>query len=263
MPNVNTLIIEDADNLGLSQLHQIRGRVGRSSRRAFAYLTFRRGKVLSEVANRRLNAIREFTQFGSGFHIAMRDLEIRGAGSVLSARQHGHMEAVGYDMYLRLLNEAIAEQQGTELPHSPEDCVVDISINAFIPESYIEDLPQRIDAYKKIASIISEEDSRDVIDELIDRYGDPPKSVTGLINVALVRNMASRIGVREISQRDDKVLFFMKAPEVDQIRALITKYGNRLRFAEGEKPHIAVKLDKLQKAPDLMAEVVQLLNDNK
>ncbi len=263
VPNVNTLIIEDADNLGLSQLHQIRGRVGRSSRRAFAYLTFRRGKVLSEVANRRLNAIREFTQFGSGFHIAMRDLEIRGAGSVLSARQHGHMEAVGYDMYLRLLNEAIAEQQGTELPHSPEDCVVDISINAFIPENYIEDLPQRIDAYKKIASIISEEDSRDVIDELIDRYGDPPKSVTGLINVALVRNMASRIGVREISQRDDKVLFFMKAPEVNQIRALITKYGNRLRFAEGEKPHIAVKLDKLQKAPDLMAEVVQLLNDNK
>ena len=259
VPNVNTLIIEDADRLGLSQLHQIRGRVGRSSRRAFAYFTFRRGKVLSEVASRRLTAIKEFTQFGSGFHIAMRDLEIRGAGSVLSARQHGHMEAVGYDMYLRLLNEAIAEQQGLELPHSPEDCLVDISINAYIPEDYIESLPQRIDAYRKIASIVTEEDSRDVIDELIDRYGDPPASVTGLVNVALIRNMASRLGVTEISQRTDNVLFFAKAPEVSQISALIEKYGNRLRFAEGEKPYISVRLEKAQKASDLMGEVIKLL----
>ena len=263
VPNVNTLIIEDADRLGLSQLHQIRGRVGRSNRRAFAYLTFRRGKVLSEVANRRLTAIKEFTQFGSGFHIAMRDLEIRGAGSVLSARQHGHMEAVGYDMYLRLLNEAIAEQQGLEIPHSPEDCLVDISINAYIPETYIEDLPQRIDAYRKIASIITVEDSRDVIDELIDRYGDPPASVTGLVNVALTRNTASRIGIREISQQADKVMFFMSAPEVSQISALIEKYGNRLRFAEGDKPYIAVQLAKGQKAPQLMAEAVQLLSESK
>ena len=263
VPNVNTLIIEDADRLGLSQLHQIRGRVGRSNRRAFAYLTFRRGKVLSEVANRRLTAIKEFTQFGSGFHIAMRDLEIRGAGSVLSARQHGHMEAVGYDMYLRLLNEAIAEQQGLEIPHSPEDCLVDISINAFIPEDYIADLPQRIDAYRKIASIITTEDSRDVIDELIDRYGDPPASVTGLVSVALIRNIASRIGIREISQQGDKVLFFMSAPEVSQISALIGKYGNRLRFAEGEKPHISIQLDKGQKALALMTEAVQLLESSR
>ena len=134
VPNVNTLIIEDADRLGLSQLYQLRGRVGRSNRRAFAYFTFRRGKVLTEIASKRLNAIKEFTQFGSGFRIALRDLEIRGAGSVLSGRQHGHMEAVGYDMYLRLLNEAIAEQKGEAMPHSPEDCLVDISIDAFIPE---------------------------------------------------------------------------------------------------------------------------------
>ncbi|MBQ7186241.1 MAG: transcription-repair coupling factor [Ruminococcus sp.] len=261
VPNVNTLIIEDADRLGLSQLHQIRGRVGRSSRRAFAYFTFRRGKVLTEVANRRLTAIKEFTQFGSGFHIAMRDLEIRGAGSVLSARQHGHMEAVGYDMYLRLLNEAIAEQQGLEVPHSPEDCLVDISINAFIPEDYIADLPQRIDAYRRIASIVTEEDSRDVIDELIDRYGDPPASVTGLVDVALVRNTASRLGIREISQRGDKVLFFISVPEVEQISALINKYGNRLRFAEGEKPYISVQLEKGQKPLELMKEVVAVLSD--
>ncbi|MBR6873660.1 MAG: transcription-repair coupling factor [Ruminococcus sp.] len=262
VPNVNTLIIEDADRLGLSQLHQIRGRVGRSSRRAFAYFTFRRGKVLTEIADRRLSAIREYTQFGSGFHIAMRDLEIRGAGSVLSARQHGHMEAVGYDMYLRLLNEVIAEQQGLELPHSPEDCLVDISINAYIPETYIESLPRRIDAYRRIASIVNDEDSRDVIDELIDRFGDPPASVTGLVNVALIRSIASRIGVREITQRGDKVLFFMKAPETSQISALIEKYGNRLRFAEGEKPYISIQLEKAQKAPDLMSEAIHLLSDS-
>ena len=166
-------------------------------------------------------------------------------------------------MYLRLLNEAIAEQQGLEIPHSPEDCLVDISINAYIPETYIEDLPQRIDAYRKIASIITVEDSRDVIDELIDRYGDPPASVTGLVNVALTRNTASRIGIREISQQADKVMFFMSAPEVSQISALIEKYGNRLRFAEGDKPYIAVQLAKGQKAPQLMAEAVQLLSESK
>ncbi|MBR6101105.1 MAG: transcription-repair coupling factor [Ruminococcus sp.] len=263
VPNVNTLIIEDADRLGLSQLHQIRGRVGRSSRRAFAYLTFRRGKVLSEVAERRLTAIKEFTQFGSGFHIAMRDLEIRGAGSILSGRQHGHMEAVGYDMYLRLLNEAVAEQQGLEIPHSPEDCLVDISINAYLPEDYIEDLPQRIEAYRRIASIITVEDSRDVLDELIDRYGEPPQSVTGLINVALTRNIASRLRVTQISQRQDRLLFYIKAPEVSQLRALIDKYGDRLRFAEEEKPYFSVRLAKGEKAPELMSEVINLLDSSK
>ena len=260
VPNVNTLIIEDADRLGLSQLHQIRGRVGRSSRRAFAYFTFRRGKVLSEVAERRLNAIREFTQFGSGFHIAMRDLEIRGAGSVLSARQHGHMEAVGYDMYLRLLNEAIAEQNGEAPPPSPEDCLVDISINAYIPESYIESLSQRIDAYRRIASILTEEDSRDVLDELIDRYGDPPKSVTGLVEVALIRNMASSLRLTEITQRGEKIFFYIKAPEVEQITALIEKYGDRLRFSEGDKPCFSVQLERFQRPSDLMSETVRLLS---
>ena len=259
---MNTLIIEDADRLGLSQLHQIRGRVGRSSRRAFAYFTFRRGKVLTEIASRRLNAIREFTQFGSGFHIAMRDLEIRGAGSVLSARQHGHMEAVGYDMYLRLLNEAIAEQNGEAPPPSPEDCLVDISINAYIPESYIESLPQRIDAYRHIASILTEEDSRDVIDELIDRYGDPPKSVTGLVEVALIRNMASSLRLTEITQRGDKIFFYIKAPEVSQITALIEKYEQRLRFNEGSKPCFSIQLDKLQRPADLMSETVRLLSSS-
>ena len=244
VPNVNTLIIEDADKLGLSQLYQLRGRVGRSSRRAFAYFTFRRGKVLTEIASKRLNAIKEFTQFGSGFHIALRDLEIRGAGSILSGKQHGHMEAVGYDMYLRLLNEAIAEQKGEALPRSPEDCLVDISVDAFIPEKYIESLPLRIDAYRKIASIITEEDSRDVLDELIDRFGDPPKSVIGLVNIALTRNTASRLKITEISQRGENVLFFIQRPEVAQIQALSAFYKNRIKFADGAKPYFSVRLDK-------------------
>lgn len=262
VPNANTLIIEDADRLGLSQLYQLRGRVGRSNRRAFAYFTFRRGKVLTEVASKRLDAIREFTQFGSGFHIAMRDLEIRGAGSILSGKQHGHMEAVGYDMYIRLLNEAIAEQKGEALPHSPEDCLVDISIDAFIPEHYIENLSQRIDAYRKIASITSEEDSSDVLDELIDRYGEPPKSVMGLVNVALTRNTASALNIKEITQRKDNVLFFISQPEVSQIQALLANYKNRVRFFDSEKPYFQVKLEKKQKASDLMSEVIKLLRDN-
>ena len=263
VPNVNTLIIEDADRLGLSQLYQLRGRVGRSNRRAFAYFTFRRGKVLTEVAAKRLDAIREFTQFGSGFRIALRDLEIRGAGSILSGKQHGHMEAVGYDMYLRLLNEAIAEQKGEALPPSPEDCLVDISIDAFIPDHYIENLSQRIDCYRKIASIGNEEDSRDVIDELIDRYGDPPKSVLGLVNVALTRNTASKLGIKEITQRGDKVLFFVKTAEVEQIQALYGAYKNRIRFFDGDKPYFAVTLEKKQKAAELMAETVRLMRNEK
>lgn len=262
VPNVNTLIIEDADRLGLSQLYQLRGRVGRSNRRAFAYFTFRRGKVLTEVAAKRLDAIREFTQFGSGFHIAMRDLEIRGAGSVLSGRQHGHMEAVGYDMYLRLLNEAIAEQKGEALPPSPEDCLVDISIDAYIPESYIENPAQRIDAYRKIASISNDEDSSDVLDELIDRYGEPPKSVMGLINVALTRNTASRCGIKEIKQVGDKVFFYIREIEPQQIQSLLKKYRNRVKFTDSSKPYFSIALIRSQKAVELMKEAINVLAEN-
>ena len=259
VPNVNTLIIEDADRMGLSQLYQLRGRVGRSNRRAFAYFTFRRGKVLSEAASKRLDAIREFTQFGSGFHIAMRDLEIRGAGSVLSGRQHGHMEAVGYDMYIRLLSEAIAEQKGEAPPPSPEDCPVDISIDAFIPESYIGNPSQRIDAYRKIASISGAEDSRDVVGELIDRYGEPPKAVMGLVNVALTRNRAAKMHIKEINQRGDKMLFFIDQPEICHIQALSSHYKNRIRFVDGAKRHFAVALDKKQQPQALMLEVIDIM----
>lgn len=259
VPNCNTLIIEDADRLGLSQLYQLRGRVGRSNRRAFAYFTFRRGKVLTEIASKRLNAIREFTQFGSGFRIAMRDLEIRGAGSILSGKQHGHMEAVGYDMYLRLLSEAIAEQKGEALPHSPEDCLVDVAIDAFIPEKYIESLTLRIEAYRRIANIQNKEGSMDILDELIDRYGEPPKSVMGLINVALMRNMASSLGITEISQRNENLLFFIKAPTMEQIGKLSANFKGRVLFNSTKKPYISVKLLPKEKVPELMEKVLEIM----
>lgn len=174
LPNANTLIIENADRMGLSQLHQLRGRVGRSNRRAYAYLTFRKNKVLTEIQQKRLAAIREFTEFGSGFKIAMRDLELRGAGNIMGAQQHGHMESVGYDMYLKLLGEAVSEEKGEAAQSADLDCLIDISVNAHIPESYVESLTLRLDVYRRIADIRNKEDSLDVKDELKDRFGEIP-----------------------------------------------------------------------------------------
>lgn len=213
--NVNTLIIENADRLGLAQLHQIRGRVGRSSRRAFAYFTFTRGKELTEIAQKRLEAIREYTEFGSGFKIAMRDLEIRGAGSLLGSRQHGHMEAVGYDMYLKLLGEAVALEKG-EITEDIEEqeCLIDLPIEAHIPENYIRSTPQRLSMYKRIAAVRTDADANDVLDELRDRFGNPPPSINGLLQISLLRNSASAAGIYEISQRNGSVLLYMAHPDV-------------------------------------------------
>lgn len=261
VPNVNTLIIEDADRFGLSQLYQLRGRVGRSNRRAFAYFTFRRGKVLNEIASKRLEAIREFTQFGSGFRIAMRDLEIRGAGSILSGKQHGHIETVGYEMYLKLLSEAIAEERGDEPEKKAEDCVVDIQIDAHIPENYIESLPQRIDAYKKIAVISTNEESMELIDEFIDRYGDPPKAILGLISVSLLRNTAARLGITEITQRNGCLLFYIVSPEMSQIKALSASFKGRVMFNSLAKPYISVKLIPHQRPEQLIADVIEIMKN--
>jgi len=263
VPNVNTLIIEDADNLGLSQLYQLRGRVGRSNRRAFAYFTFRRGKVLSEIATKRLEAIKEFTQFGSGFRIALRDLEIRGAGSILGGRQHGHMEAVGYDMYLQLLSEAIAEEKGETPPHTPEECLVDLQIDAHIPDEYIESLAGRLDAYRKIAAVQTKEDSMDLIDEFIDRYGEPPKAIQGLISVALLRNMAGSLGITEISQRNDIMYFYIKEASMEQIQALVSRLKGRVTVNGSDKPYISVKIAKDDKPVELMQTVVEIMHEAK
>lgn len=229
VPNCNTLIIENADYMGLAQLHQLRGRVGRTNRRAFAYFTFKRGKMLSEIATKRLDAIREFTKFGSGFRIAMRDLEIRGAGSILGSSQSGHLSAVGYDMYLKLLDEAVREERG-EVTETAEECLVDVKVDAFIPETYISNQAQRISCYKKIALIRNEDDAFDVTDELIDRYGEPPKPVYGLIEVAQIRNMAQNIGVNEIIQNKDGISFYTEKPDMQKIGKLNSIMDGRINL---------------------------------
>ena len=240
--NVNTLIIEDADRMGLAQLHQIRGRVGRSSRRAYAYCTFRRGKELSEVAEKRLTTIREFTQFGSGFKIAMRDLEIRGAGNMLGAQQHGHIEAVGYDLYLELLAEAVAKlRDGDAAPPPKKDCLVDIQIDAHIPEGYIASYPQRIAIYKRIADIHNADDAMDVTDELIDRYGEPPTAVMGLIRVALLKNTAADNGIYEITQRGSNLILFVRALDKDVLKKLSVLRG-RVTANASLKPYYSVRV---------------------
>ncbi len=261
VPNVNTLIIENADCFGLSQLYQLRGRVGRSNRRAYAYFTFKRGKSITEIATKRLEAIKQFTQFGSGFRIAMRDLQIRGAGSVLSAKQHGHMAAVGYDMYLKLLSEAIAEEKGETPVKKAEDCVIDLQIDAYIPEKYIESPAQRIDMYRKIAAATNENDKSDLIAELIDRYGEPPKSVTGLIDIAVLRTSCAIVGITEISQRNNSILFYISEPSLKMISVLSGVFKGRVMFSNLGKPYISVKTAKGDKPYELASQVVEVISE--
>lgn len=263
VPNANTLIVENADRLGLAQLHQIRGRVGRSARRASAYLTFTRGKELSDVATRRLTAIREYTEFGSGFKIAMRDLEIRGAGNILGAQQHGHMEAVGYDLYLKMLARAVSEEKGEVSDREPEkECLIDIQIQAHIPDDYIESVPQRLAAYRRIADIRTPDAADDVVDEFIDRYGDPPPCVEGLIRVALLRNTAISQGIYEIGQKGDCVLLYSENIDMKKVVVLGKEMKGRILVGAGKKPYISVKsseelppVEALAKALSIMSSV--------
>ena len=241
LPNANTLIIENADRMGLSQLHQLRGRVGRSNRRAYAYLTFRKNKVLTEIQQKRLAAIREYTEFGSGFKIAMRDLELRGAGNIMGAQQHGHMESVGYDMYLKLLGEAVSEEKGEVTQSADLDCLIDISVNAHIPENYVESLTLRLDVYRRIADIRNKEDSLDVKDELRDRFGEIPEAVLGLIDIALIRNCANAMGIYEIRQTDTNVLLFVKEIKSPQVIDLLSRLNGRAMLSAGNKPYITIR----------------------
>ena len=262
VPNVNTLIIENADRMGLAQLHQIRGRVGRSSRRASAYFTFTRGKQLSEIATRRLDSIREFTEFGSGFHIAMRDLELRGAGSVLGANQHGHMESVGYEMYIKLLEQAISEEKGEKTEAPEKDCVIDLPIDAHIPDEYIESVPQRLQIYRRIADIKTNEDASDVIDELCDRFGDPPESVEGLIKIALLRGKAARHDIYEITMQSDRVIFRINVLDMEKIALASAHFKGRFVVsAGGGKPHIAVRLLKGESRLGLVERVLDYMDE--
>jgi len=243
IPNVNTLIIEDADRLGLAQLHQLRGRVGRSPRRAYAYLTFRPGKALSEQAEKRLAAIREFAEFNSGFKIAMRDLEIRGAGNLLGAEQSGHMMNVGYDMYLKLLEEAVHEEKGEKKPVQAE-CSADLLVSANIPEKYVPSAEQRMDLYRRIARVRTEEEADEMIAELIDRFGDPPSETLALVNIALLRGRAAEAGIREIAQKDGWLRFKLSEFDMAAVSALyaMPEYKGRVRVEAGTEPNIALKI---------------------
>lgn len=255
IPNANTMIIQDADRMGLSQLYQIRGRVGRSNRTAYAFLMYRRGKMLTEESEKRLKAIREFTQLGSGIRIAMRDLEIRGAGNVLGAEQHGHMEAVGYDLYCKLLNTAVKEEKG-ELQEQPGfDTQIDCDIDAFIPDTYIPNESQKLDVYKRISSIENEEDYSEMQDELIDRFGEIPKPCANLLRIALLRAEAHRSYATEVDIRKGswKILLDPKARiRVEEIPALVREQQGRLRFVTGKQAMLVFRQSAREKAWTLL-----------
>ena len=243
IPNANTLIIENADRFGLSQLHQLRGRVGRSTRHAYAYFTYRPDKNLTEIAEKRLSAIRDFAEFGSGFKIAMRDLEIRGAGNLLGAEQSGHMMSVGYDMYLKLLDEAVLEERG-EAPKAP-DCTADLNVTANVDKAYVSRGEERMDLYRRMAAIRTQEDADDLLDEIVDRYGEPPKGVLNLIDIALLRAKARDVGIKDIRQKSGDVLFTLSNLRFEAVSALCADpdYKARLTFlANTKEPTLRLKL---------------------
>ncbi|MBE7027153.1 MAG: transcription-repair coupling factor [Ruminococcaceae bacterium] len=263
IPNVNTIIIENADKMGLSQLYQLRGRVGRSNRLAYAYMTYQRDKSISDVAQKRLSAVREFTEFGSGFKIAMRDLEIRGAGNLLGPQQHGHMDAVGYDMYCKLLKESVNEIKG-EVAEDEVNTTVDLPIDAHIPESYIKNQNLRIDIYKKIAAITSLADSYDVEEELEDRFGDLPQSVRNIIDIALIKAMAKELYITEVSHSSRGLMLLFEPSKVDMrviSHAVAQSKGNAL-FSAGEQPYLLLRrISNIQK--ELLGNIKFLLQSMK
>ena len=262
IPNANTIIVENADRMGLAQLYQIRGRVGRSDRQGYAYITYKKDKVLAEEADKRLKAIREFTEFGSGFKIAMRDLEIRGAGSLIGEIQHGHLEEVGYDTYCRLLDEVVKEEQGIEV--KPElEVQIDLDVTSFIPESYIPDSNQKIEIYQDIALCKDEKDIQDVIDELIDRFGDIPHEVENLLEISKIKQLAKAKGVSKVSSKKDAVVFTYDNNSFDAscVQTLIKTYGNRIRFSPGVKPMITLKIGN-NSEETIIKEAKEFLENN-
>jgi len=273
--NVNTMIIHDSENLGLSQLYQLRGRVGRSNRTAYAFLMYRRDRMLKEVAEKRLAAIKEFTDLGSGFKIAMRDLEIRGAGNLLGVRQHGHMEAVGYDMYCKMLNEAVRSLKGITVP---EDfaTLIDLDVDAFIPPTYIVNEVQKLDIYKRIAGIESVKERDDMKDELLDRFGEIPKSVDNLLRIALIRVAAHKLFMTEIKGKNERITFtFRPDAKINPagIPDLLKKHGQHLSFTAYGNPFFTYKYKKtglietdaellLNKTEELLQEMERVLMDS-
>lgn len=270
--NVNTMLIDDADKLGLSQLYQLRGRVGRSNRTSYAFLMYRRDKLLKEIAEKRLQAIKEFTELGSGFKIAMRDLEIRGAGNLLGAEQSGHMEAVGYDLYCKMLNESVKALKGEATDEDSFETTIDMDVDAFIPSTYIKNEMQKLDMYKRVAGIDSTEELEDMQEELMDRFGDLPTSVNNLLNIALIKAIAHRVYVTNLVQKGSevKLVLYAKAKlKVEKIPELLSKYNNRMKLIPGTNPYFLYELKGEKKGTkagkldsnQLFEDVKNVLND--
>lgn len=263
IPNANTIIVENADRLGLAQLYQIRGRVGRSDKQAYAYVTYKRDKLLSEVADKRLKAIKEFTEFGSGFKIAMRDLEIRGAGSMLGEMQHGHMEQVGYDTYCKLLDEVIKEMQGIEVVEE-QDVQIDLAVSSYIPDNFIENSSQKIEIYQNIALCRTEEELQNVIDEVIDRYGRLPKELENLIDIARIKQLARKANILKIAQKENGIVFYFVKEKIkpEMVNTLITKYPMLVKFSNAVEPYVTLRIKEneniIEKAKEFLNTVIEI-----
>lgn len=263
IPNANTIIVENADRLGLAQLYQIRGRVGRSDKQAYAYVTYKRDKLLSEVADKRLKAIKEFTEFGSGFKIAMRDLEIRGAGSMLGEMQHGHIEQVGYDTYCKLLDEVIKEMQGIEVVEE-QDVQIDLAVSSYIPDNFIENSSQKIEIYQNIALCRTEEELQNVIDEVIDRYGRLPKELENLIDIARIKQLARKANILKIAQKENGIVFYFVKEKIkpEMVNTLITKYPMLVKFSNAVEPYVTLRIKEneniIEKAKEFLNTVIEI-----
>lgn len=263
--NVNTLIVEQADRMGLSQLYQLKGRIGRSDRQSYAYFTYDRSKVLSEISEKRLKAIRDFTEFGSGYKIAMRDLELRGAGNLLGESQSGHIESIGYELYVRMLEEAVSRAKGEAKTVHAGDINVDVKVSAFIPDEYIPQSSDKIMMYRQIASIENEEEYSKIVEELLDRFGDPPESVENLLDIALIKRWASDLGFSRIKETKEAIeLRYEKFEQfsVEQLKAISEGYSGPLTFDFQKEPRfkIAVSPHKLKDTKRLLQLMTQLKN---
>lgn len=260
IPNANTIIVENADRMGLAQLYQIRGRVGRANRQAYSYITYKKDKMLSEVADKRLKAIKEFTEFGSGFKIAMRDLEIRGAGSLLGEIQSGHLEQVGYETYCALLDEVVKETKGIKVEEMP-DIQIDLNVTSYIPDEYISDSSQKIEIYQNIALCKNEQNIQDVIDEIIDRYGNMPNELENLIGIARIKYLAKEQKISKIASRKTAVVFTYEGngDNID-IQGLVKKYGNKIKFSAGIKPMVTFEIGSTDEH-DILKSVTDYLKN--
>ncbi len=266
IPNANTLIVDNAHRLGLSQLHQLRGRVGRSSRRAYAYFTYPQGRALTEIAQKRLEAVRDYAEFGAGFKIAMRDLELRGAGDLLGAQQHGHLDAVGYDLYIKLLNEAVLEEKGI-VKEEEKECKITLDFDAYLPDSYVRFPSQRMALYKRIAMIRNVDDYYDIVDELVDRYGELPKPAKNLCTIALIRGNAMTCGVENIEQDGNSIKIFPSHIDIEIWSELSDAFDGSLKIVMGSKTYINLYLRKAPKPLELVNKIfekyIQIANQNK